>query len=96
MPAAGLRLVLLRVADDHRLAAAQIEPGQGVLVRHRAGEVEDVEQRRVLARVGIEPGSAERRAQGGRVNGDDGPEAGLDILAEHDLLVPGLAGGAQR
>ena len=89
-----LGLVPARVADDHRLPAPEVEPGQGVLVRHGAGEVEGVSQGRVLAGVGIEPGPAQRRAQGGRIDGDDGPQAGPGVLAEHDLLVPALAGGA--
>ena len=38
-------LVGRRVADDHRLAAAVVEPGEGVLVGHRPREVEDVVQR---------------------------------------------------
>ena len=77
-----------RVADDDRLAAAVVQAGQRVLVGHGAGQVEHVGQGRVLARVGVEPGSAQRRAERGGVDGDDGPQAALRVLAEDDLLVP--------
>ncbi|GAA0384907.1 hypothetical protein GCM10010357_02220 [Streptomyces luteireticuli] len=35
----------------------------------------------------MEAGAAEGGAEGGVVDGDDGPEAGLAVLAEHDLLM---------
>ena len=64
-----------RVADDHGLAAAEVEPGQGRLVGHPAGEVEHVAQRVGVAGVGVEAGAAERGAEGGGVDRDQGPEA---------------------
>ena len=63
-----------RVADDDRLAAAVIKARHGVLVRHRARQVEHVGQGRVLARVRVEPGPAQRRAERGRVDRDDGAQ----------------------
>src|SRR5690606_4933144 len=92
-----LALVGLRVSPDHRLAAAQIQAGQGVLVRHRTAEVEHVGEGGLLALVRVEPRAAEGGAEGGRVDGDDGPEPARRVLAEDNLFVAGalawLAGG---
>ncbi len=70
------RLGLVRggIADDHGLAAAVVQAGHRVLVGHRAGQVQHVGQGRVLVRVGVEAGPAERGAERGRVDGDDGPQ----------------------
>lgn len=88
-----LVLVLVRVADDDGLAAAEVEAGERVLVGHAAGEVERVLQRRLLRGVGEEPGPAEGRAEGGGVDGDDRLQSGGAVVAQHDLLVA-VAGGA--
>jgi hypothetical protein len=69
--------------------AAQVQPGERVLVRHAARQVEHVGQRGLFARVRVEAGAAERGAQRGGVDADDRAEAGLCVLAEHDLLVAG-------
>ena len=68
------RLVDRRVADDHGLAAAVVETGEGVLVGHRPGQVEHVLQRVVLGRVRVEAGAAERRPERGRVDRHDRPQ----------------------
>jgi hypothetical protein len=81
-----------RIAPDHRLAAAQVETGQRVLVRHPAGQLEHVGEGVVLALVRIEPGAAERRPEGRRIDADDRLEAGLPVLAEDDLFVPAGVG----
>jgi hypothetical protein len=75
------------VADDHRLAPTEVEPGGRRLVRHAPGEAEDVLQRVLLGGVGVEAGAAEGRAQPGGVDGDDRPEPARPVVAEHDLLV---------
>jgi hypothetical protein len=80
-----------RIADDHGLAAAVVQPGQRVLIGHGAGQVQHVRQGRFFARVGVEARPAERGAQGRGVNRDDRPQAGLAVLAEGHLLVPGRA-----
>lgn len=85
-----LGLVALRVTDDHGLAAAVVEPGHGVLVRHAAREVERVGDGLLLAGVRVEARTAECGAQGGGVDGDDGLEAAGSVLAEHDLLMTPL------
>ena len=66
------RLLGVRVADDHCLAAAEVEPGHRRLVGHPAGEVQRVAQRLGVAGVGVEAGAAERRTAGGGVDRDDG------------------------
>ena len=93
-PAVGqqqlLGLDLRRITDDHGLAAAVVEPGHGVLVRHPAREVEGVGDGLLLGRVRVEARTAEGGAQSGRVDGDDGLEAAGAVLAEHDLLMSPL------
>ena len=93
-----LGLELRRVADDDRLAAAEVEPGERGLVGHPAGQVEHVVEGVLLGGVGVEAGAAEGRAEGGGVDRDDRLEAGRLVVAEDDLLVAGGpaedAGGA--
>ena len=75
-----------RVADDHGLAAAQVEAGGGGLVRHRARQAQDVGERVVVGRERVAARAAERGPQHRGVDGDDGPEAGRRVVEEHDLL----------
>ena len=49
-------------------------------------------QRGFFGLVRVEPGAAERRTERGRVDADDGAEAGRFVLTEHDLFVAGVAG----
>ena len=81
-----------RVAHDHGLAATEVEPGEGRLVGHAAGEVEHVGEGVGGRGVRQEPGAAEGRTEGGGVDRDDGAQAGLRILGEDDLLVLGGRG----
>ena len=76
-----------RVADDHRLAAAQVQARDRGLVGHAAGQVEHVPQGGGRVRVGVEPGPAEGGSASGRMDGDQGPQAGTPVVAVHDLLV---------
>ena len=85
-----------RVADDDRLAAAEVEPGHGRLVGHAAGEVEHVAQGLGLAGVGVEAGAAEGRAAGGGVDRDDRSEAAALVGADDDLLVAVELGRTRR
>ena len=80
-------LVAGGVADDDGLAAAVVEPGEGVLARHRPGQAQDVGERVVHRGVRVEAGAAERRPEGRVVQGDDGAQPGLRVAAEDDLLV---------
>jgi hypothetical protein len=89
-PQQRLGLVARRVAEDDGLAAAEVDAGAGGLVGHRLAQLEDVLERVVLAGVRVEARAAERRAERGRVDGDDRLQAAGAVLAEHDLLVPGV------
>ena len=53
----------LVVADDDRLAAAEVQAGDGVLVRHAAREAQRVDDRLLVGRVVPEARAAERRAE---------------------------------
>ena len=86
-PQQRLGLVPGRVAEDHGLAAAEVEAGGGGLVGHGPGQAQHVLQALGLGRVGVEAGAAEGRPQAGGVDGDDGPQPGTPVVAEHDLLV---------
>ena len=78
-PAVGaeqrLGLVGARVADDERLAAAEVESGEGRLVGHGAGQPEDVDDRFLLGGEGPHAGAAASGAERGVVDADHGPEA---------------------
>src|SRR5690606_19944695 len=82
-----LGLLRARIADDHGLSPAQIEPGERALVRHAAAEAQHILQRFGLAGVGPHARAAERGPEGGIVYGDDGPEAGGPIETEEHFLV---------
>ena len=89
-------LDLGRVADDDRLAAAVVQAGQRVLVRHGGGQPQHVGEGLVLAAVRVEAGPAQRGAQRGGVDADDRLEPGVVVLAEDDLLVPAARTGPAR
>ena len=76
-----LGLVGERVADDDRLAAAEVEPGERGLVGHPAGEVEHVAQGVGVAAVGVEAGAAEGRAERGGVDRDDARRAAALVVS---------------
>ncbi|KAG1438791.1 hypothetical protein G6F57_019695 [Rhizopus arrhizus] len=84
-----LGLVHLGVADDHRLAATDIEAGQRILVGHRPAQPQHVGQRLVGAGVGAHAHAAQGRAQGGVVDGDDRLQPGIVVVAEHHLFMAG-------
>ena len=73
--------------EQHRLAAAAGQVGEGELVGHALGEPQGVLERVLLGGVRLVPGAAAGRAEGGVVDGDDRPHPGLPVEAEHHLLV---------
>ena len=92
----GFGLVLGRIADDHRLAAAQVQARHRVLVGHAARQPQHVVQRFLVGPVRPHPQAAQRRAQHGVVDRDDGLQAGVLALTEHDLLVAGGGDGFEK
>ena len=96
LPAEGAqqlgRLLAARVGDDHRLAAAEVEAGERVLVGHAARQAQRVGQRLAARGIGPHPAAAERRAEPGVMHRDDGLEAGGGIVTLHHLLVAGEFG----
>src|SRR5262249_35805507 len=87
----GLGLDLVRVADDHCLAAAEVESGERVLIRHRLRKVQDISECGSFILIGIKPGTAERWPKRSREDSDDGAHPGLLGLAEDNFLKAGLA-----
>ena len=64
-----------------------VEAGDGILVRHAAGEAQRVDDRFLIRRVVPEARAAERRAERGVVDGDDAAVAGRLVVAQDDLFV---------
>src|SRR5690606_33421307 len=81
----------LGVADDHCLAATQVDPGDRGLVGHAAREAQHIDQRFALGRVIPEAGPAQRRPQRGVVDRDDATVIRRRLVAEQYLLVSVLA-----
>ena len=66
---------LVGAQHDHALAAAEREPGDGGLERHRARQPQDVAHRGAGVVVGPHPAAAERGAARRRVDGDHREQA---------------------
>jgi hypothetical protein len=81
----------LGVAHDHRLAAAQVEPGHRGLVRHPARQAQRVDEGFLVGRVVPEARAAQRRPEHGVVDGNDPLVPARRLVAENDLLVLVLA-----
>ena len=92
----ALGLVAGRIADDHALAAAQVQASHRGLVGHAAGQAQHVVQRFLLRLVWPHAQAAERGAKRGVVHGDDRLQAHILVLAEHDLLVAQQADGLEH
>src|SRR6185437_1040830 len=75
------------ITEDDGLAAAVIQTGQRILVRHRCRQMQHVQEGVVLAGIRVEPGPAERGPQRGGVDRDDRTQPRGFIAAEDDLLV---------
>src|SRR5206468_2593354 len=83
----GLALVRGGATDDDTLAAAQVDPGRGVLVGHAAGQAQRILDRVHLRGIGPHAAATGRGPQRGVVEGDDRPQARLLLLAEVQVLV---------
>jgi hypothetical protein len=77
----------LRVGDDDRLAAAEVEAGHGTLVGHPARKAQHVAQRGIGVLVLPHAGAAERGAERGVVDRDDAEVAARRFMGEDHLLV---------
>ena len=75
------------IAEDDRLPAAERKIRHRVLVAHAARQAQHIRQSVVGGGVGIHARAAARRTQCGRMNGDDGLEAGRLVVEERDLFV---------
>src|SRR3546814_249900 len=71
----------------HALATAEVQAGDRCLVRHAARQAQHVVERFGLGLVRPHPGAAQRRAQHGVVDRDDGLQARVLVVAEDDLFV---------
>ena len=91
-----LALVVLGIAQDDRLAAAERESRHRVLEAHAARQAQHVFERGVLRSVWPHAATARRRAQGRAVDGDDGLEAALLIVEERNALVAPEGVGAKH
>ena len=83
------RLLTARIADDHRLAAAQGQPGQRRLEGHAARQALRVGQRVVFTCVAPHAAAAHRRSQRRIVDGDHGDQSALRVPAPEDFLESG-------
>ncbi len=77
----------LRVPDDHRLPATQVQTRDRRLVRHPARQPQHVDERVLLGRVVPEPGAAQRRPERRVVDRDDAAVLRARIVPEDHLLV---------
>jgi hypothetical protein len=84
------------VAENDRLAAAEIEPRHGGLVGHPPCEPEHVVERLRIRRIAPETGTPERGAQERVVDRDDPPIARGRLVKEADLLVRVLGEGTEK
>ena len=78
----------LRGSEDHRLAAAEREACDRVLVCHAARETQRIDESIRGGGVRPQPSAASGGAEHCGVQGDDRPVAVGGILVEDDLLVP--------
>lgn len=76
-----------RVGDDDGLATAERQSGQGALVGHPFREPQHVGQGLVDAGVRHHPAAARGGAEGGAVDGDDGPQTHALVVTEDHVLV---------
>jgi len=85
-----------RVADHDRLAAAEVQPGNGGLVRHPPGKAEDVDDRFLVGCIVPEAGSAQSRAERRVVDRDDPLVSARRLGAEDHLLVTAFLEGFEN
>ena len=82
-----LGLVGAGVADDERLAAAEVESGEGGLVGHGAGEPQHVDDGLLLGGEGPHACAAAGGAERGVVDADERPQARLLVGVHRELFV---------
>src|SRR5205085_12074431 len=75
------------IADDHGLAAAEVETRHCCLVRHAAREAQDVADRVAFRGGVVQSAPPERRTERGVVDPDDRAQAHVVVPAEDQLLV---------
>ena len=92
----GRRLLGAAVADDHGLAAAQLQVGHGVLVGHGPREPQRVVQRRLGVGIGPHAAAAGGGAAGRGMHGDDAFQAGFFVGEGVDAFVALEGGGIEQ
>ena len=78
------------IGDPKRVKTEALLRAHGRFVESLGGRyitAEDVGQGVLFGGVGIEAGATERRPEGGRMDGDDGLQAGDRVVVVDDLLV---------
>ena len=83
----SLALVPGGIADQHCLAAAQVQPRHRRLVGHAARQSQHVLHGLVVARVRPHPKPAKRRPERRVMDRDNGLQTAVLVLEEHNLLV---------
>ena len=81
------RLVLALIGEDHRLAAAQRQPGHGVLEAHAPRQPQRVGQRVGLVGIMPEARAARGRPEMRRMDGDDRPKPAFGPVDEVQAFV---------
>ncbi len=84
------RFIFAWIADDHRFAAAQVQTGHSGLVGHASRQAQHIIECILFGFIRPHAQTAQGRAQRSVVDGDDGLEAGVFVVAEHHLLMFGL------
>ena len=73
----GFRHAGAGICPDEALAAAEVQPGRGALVRHGLGETKHVGEGVLFRCVGPDPNASQRGTKGGVVDADESSEAGM-------------------
>ncbi|MPM86380.1 hypothetical protein SDC9_133469 [bioreactor metagenome] len=86
-PEVGLALQLGRVADQHRFAAAQVEPGGRGFIAHAPCQAQAVDQRVFFVGIVPQTGAAQGRPQQRIMEDRDALEARCGVVKMHHLLI---------
>ena len=84
------------IPDDHRLAATEVEPCDGVLVRHAAREAQRVDDRLFVIRILPEARAAEGGTERRVMDRDDAAIPARFVVAHDDLLVAHFGHGVEQ
>jgi hypothetical protein len=90
------RLLGAGIADDHGLAAPQVQVGHGVLVGHGAREPQSVLERRLGGRERPHAAAAGGGPSGGGMHGDDAFQAGFFVEEGVDAFMALEGGGIEQ